>query len=170
MLLASPHFCFRCHRRENRDLAMRILDLFSGLERGTWDNQSSANISLWRDLLHLLLLWSSWRALTCFLLSANLLSAITEERFWGSMEFVSHGLETRDAWHCPKKKKTFTMLWSIVIMFCNKLPLLLRSSSALTCFASSILFQWCCQSGNHQENNLAKFGHILDMKVGNKIK
>jgi hypothetical protein len=165
MLLASPHFCFRCHRRENRDLAMRILDLFSGLERGTWDNQSSANISLWRDLLHLLLLWSSWRALTCFLLSANLLSAITEERFWGSMEFVSHGLETRDAWHCPQKKKKFTMLWSIV-MFCNKLPLLLRSSSALTCFASSILFQWCCQSGNHQENSLAKFGYILDMKVG----
>ncbi len=36
-------------------------------------------------------------------------------------------------------------------------------------FSSRIL--WCSQSGNDSENNLPKFGHILDMKVGkNKIK
>jgi hypothetical protein len=30
---------------------------------------------------------------------------------------------------------------------------------------------WCSQSGSDSKNNLAKFGHILDMKVGkNKIK
>jgi hypothetical protein len=26
----------------------------------------------------------------------------------------------------------------------------------------------CRQSGDHSENNLAKFGYILDMKVGKK--
>jgi hypothetical protein len=43
MLLASPHFVSGVIE-ENRDLAMRILDLFSGLERDL--RQSSANISL----------------------------------------------------------------------------------------------------------------------------
>jgi hypothetical protein len=28
----------------------------------------------------------------------------------------------------------------------------------------------CSESGGHPGNNLAKFGYILDMKVGNKIK
>jgi hypothetical protein len=26
----------------------------------------------------------------------------------------------------------------------------------------------CSQSGNHSENNLAKFGYVLDMEVGKK--
>jgi hypothetical protein len=29
---------------------------------------------------------------------------------------------------------------------------------------------WCIQNGDHPENNLAKFGYILDMKVGKKQK
>jgi hypothetical protein len=29
---------------------------------------------------------------------------------------------------------------------------------------------WCSQSGHHPENNLAKFGYILDMKVEKKSK
>jgi hypothetical protein len=28
---------------------------------------------------------------------------------------------------------------------------------------------WCSQSGNHPENNLAKFGYIIDMKVEKNI-
>jgi len=27
---------------------------------------------------------------------------------------------------------------------------------------------WCSQSGDHPENNLAKFGYILDMKIGKR--
>jgi hypothetical protein len=27
---------------------------------------------------------------------------------------------------------------------------------------------WCSQSGNHSQINLAKFGYILDVKVGKK--
>jgi hypothetical protein len=41
-------------------------------------------------------------------------------------------------------------------------------SNPLQGFFLSIL--WCNQSGNHPENNLAKFGYILDMKVGKKKK
>jgi hypothetical protein len=29
---------------------------------------------------------------------------------------------------------------------------------------------WCIQSGYHPENNLAKFGYILDMKLGERKK
>jgi len=35
-----------------------------------------------------------------------------------------------------------------------------------TGFLSRIL--WCSQSGNHSQINLAKFGYILDVKVGKK--
>jgi hypothetical protein len=27
---------------------------------------------------------------------------------------------------------------------------------------------WCSQSGDHPEKNLAKFGYILDMKIGKR--
>jgi hypothetical protein len=27
---------------------------------------------------------------------------------------------------------------------------------------------WCSQSGDHPENNLVKFGYILEMKVGKR--
>jgi len=35
-------------------------------------------------------------------------------------------------------------------------------------FFSLLRILWCSQSGNHSENNLAKFGYIVDMKVKKK--
>jgi hypothetical protein len=49
----------------------------------------------------------------------------------------------------------------------SKLRWLLFSCWPRQGFHSTIL--WCSQSGNHSQNNLAKFGYALDMKVG-KIK
>jgi len=32
----------------------------------------------------------------------------------------------------------------------------------------SLRILWCSQSGDHPENNLTKFGYMIDMKVGKK--
>jgi hypothetical protein len=56
---------------------------------------------------------------------------------------------------------------SHVFCFKSKVPGILNAHwYSSTGFLSRIL--WCSQSGNHSQINLAKFGYILDMKVGNK--
>jgi hypothetical protein len=60
---------------------------------------------------------------------------------------------------------TSTWLYTIVQFFFNLLDIRISWWAILSRFLLQN-FLWCSHSGGHPENNLAKFGYILDMKGG----
>ncbi len=69
-------------------------------------------------------------------------------------------------WSCILCICICTMLHNVKVWL-RHIPHVLAAHSTWSSVSLSILS--CSQSGDHPENNLAKFGYMLDMKVENKM-
>jgi len=94
-----PPFCFSCQRREQGSCDEDSRFVF-------WTRERLETIVCkyfpLKESFYICCSCDPHEALTCFLLPPICFSYHRRE-IRGSMDFVCHGLETRDAWHCQKK-------------------------------------------------------------------